>query len=170
MAEDAIEPGVEANGYVKVLFVPTIAVPSAPTVAELTAETAVAITYALTTTGYTHTTTEEALTTGRFTLANALQKSGKVTDEISITYVYKNDLSDTISTKLPKGATGFLVERWALENGEEWAADQVVNVIPIEAGQPLPDIPAENDPELTRTQRINVVGKVQRDVKVVAGA
>jgi len=164
-AEDIVE-GSEVNGQVSIRFATAVADPENPTVAEW--DDATPITYQLTTSGYTHTVTAERLTTGRFSLANALQKEGKITDEISITYVYENDLSDPISTTLDKGVTGFILERWGIENGLAGAAGQTVDVIPVEAGIGAKLAPGDSDPELTRTKNLNVIGEVHRDVKLVA--
>lgn len=168
MSQGEIGAASTAADNGKVVFVPELANQDAPTATELNAATAVDITHLLQ--GYTHDTSAESLSLTRFLLGNSLSLEGTITDTVSLTFPYKNDLTDTISTKLPKGQTGYIVERWAVPNEQEFAAGDILqSVIPITAGTPLPNIPADNDPEFTRTQVLHVAGKVGRDIAVVAG-
>lgn len=167
MSTEAVPAGTVADGNGLVLFVPTIAVPSAPTVAELTATGVKFLTYSIVGGGYTHTITVNKVKIDRFTLAQELQKDGIVTDELSIKYVYDNTADDVVRLALPTGQVGFIVERFAVPNGQAIAAADIVDVIPIKASIPAKDAPAANA-ELTRTQALNVTGIVQRDVAVAA--
>lgn len=167
MAEENVPEGVGADGNLLVLFVPTIADPGAPTVAELTAAGVEKLTYSITGTGYNHTVTINQITSNRLTLPQTLQYDGTEVDELEITYVYTNTEEDVVRLALPKGQEGFIVERWAIRNGTDIAAAQIVDVIPIKASTPRKNAPASNQ-ELTRTQRLNVTGPVRRDVAVIA--
>lgn len=167
MVLETVPQGIVSDGNGLVLFVPTIANPAAPTVAELTAGTVKKLTYSITGDGYTHTVTIGTVTANRLTLKQVLQYDGTVTDELSIKYVYTNTAGDVVRLALPEGTTGFIVERWAVPNATNIAAAQLVDVLPISASIPLKDAPATNT-ELTRTQRLNVTGTVYRDVLVVA--
>ena len=167
MAEEIVPEGIGSDGQGLVLFVPAIANPAAPTVAELTGVGVVKLTYSITGTGYNHTVTINQVTSNRLTLPQTLQADGTEVDELSITYVYTNTDADVARLALPRGQEGFIVERWAVPNGTDIAADQIVDVIPIKASASLKNAPVQNQ-ELTRTQRLNVIGTVHRDVVVVA--
>lgn len=167
MPLETVPAGTPSDGQGLVLFVPTITNPAAPTVAELTAGTVKKLTYSITGDGYAHSVTINAVTANRLTLKQTLQYDGTEVDELSITYVYTNTAGDVVRTALPQGTSGFIVERWAIPNETNIAVAQIVDVIPIKASVPVKNAPAANQ-ELTRTQRLNVTGPVQRDVLVAA--
>lgn len=167
MPLETVPAGKVSDGNALVLFVPTIADPANPTVAELTAGTVKKITYSLTGDGYNHGTTVNTVTANRFTLAQAIQYDGTVTDDLEITYAYTNTAGDVVRLALPQGTTGFIVERWAIANDVAIAAAQLVDVIPITASLQRKNPPASNA-ELTRSQKLNVTGTVYRDRPVAA--
>lgn len=164
---ETVPAGVVSDGNGLVLFVPTIANPAAPTVAELTAGTVKKITYSITGDGYKHDTTVNTVVAERLTLAQAIQYDGTVTDDLEITFAYTNTVGDVVRLALPQGTTGFIVERWAVPNDTAIAAAQLVDVIPIKASIQRKNAPAKNQ-ELTRSLKLNVTGPVQRDVAVAA--
>lgn len=169
MSLEEVPEGTPSDGNLLVLFVPAIADTSKPTVEELTAAGVVKLTYSITGDGYNHTVTINKVTANRLTLPQQLQYDGTEVDDLAITYAYTNTEGDIVRVALPKGTVGNIVERWAVPNGEDIAADQLVDVIPIKASTPTKNAPATNT-ELTRTQALNVTGKVQRDVPIVAAA
>jgi hypothetical protein len=169
MATEAVPAGTVADGNGLVLFVQTIADPyvNGPTVAELTAAGVKKLTYSIQGGGYTHNITINKVKVNRLTLPQELQYDGIITDDLSIKYVYTNTAGDVVRLALPVGQTGFIVERWAIPNGQTIAAGDIVDVIPIKASIPAKDAPASNA-ELTRTQTLNVTGPVARDIPVHA--
>lgn len=167
MVAETVTPGVISDGNGLILFVPTIANPAAPTVAELTAGTVKKLTYSITGDGYNHTITSATVTANRLFLKQVLQYDTTITDELSITYVYTNTTDDVVRIALAEGVTGYIVERWAVDNGAAIAAAQLVDVIPIKAGISTKNAPASGQ-ELTRTQALNVTGAVQRDRPIAA--
>lgn len=167
MALETAPPGVVSDGNVLVLFVPTIADPTAPTATELTAQTVVPLTYSGSGDGYKHDVTINDVTINRFTMKQSLTEEGTTDDKITYTYVYTNTVSDVALTALPEDTVGYIVERWAVPNAQVVAADDVVDVVPFKAGIPKKDAPTTNQ-ELTRTQNLNVTGTVNRDVSVVS--
>ena len=167
MATEAVPTGTISDGNGLVLFVPAIADINNPTVAELTAVGVKKLTYSIDAGGYTHTITVNKVKVNRLTLKQELQYDGVVTDDVSIKYIYNNTVDDIVRLALPTGQTGFIVERWAVPNGQDIAAADIVDIIPIKASIPAKDAPAANA-ELTRTQALNVTGIVARDVAVVA--
>lgn len=169
MAEETVAQGVVADGHGLVLFVPAIANPAAPTVTELSAVGVKKLTYSLTPDGFAHDTSVATVTSGRWTLAQALEYDGIITDTVEVTYVYTNTESDVARLTLTPGIEGFIVKRLAIENGEAIVADQIVTVLPIKASIQR-DVPPTQNSELAKIQKLNITGKVQRDVKVVAGS
>jgi len=169
MALEEVPDGTPSDGNGLVLFVPTIADPSKPKVSELTASGVVKLTYSITGDGYAHTVTINKITANRLTLPSQLQYDGTEVDDLSITYAYTNTEGDVVRLALPKGTRGYIVERWAVANEVAPAVDQLVDVIPIQASVSLKNAPVTNQ-ELTRTQALNITGKVHRDVEIVASA
>lgn len=167
MSLEDVPAGTPSDGNGKVWFVPTIADPSKPSVTELTGSSAIPLTYSITGDGYSHTVTINKITANRLTLPNQIQYDGTEVDDLAITYAYTNTESDVVRLALPKGTTGYIVERWAVANEVDPTAGQIVDVIPIQASTPLKNAPVTNQ-ELTRTQALNITGKVYRDVLLVA--
>jgi hypothetical protein len=167
MVLETVPAGVVSDGNGLVLFVPAIANTAAPTVAELTAGGVKKITYSITGDGgYTHGVTINTVTANRLTLVQTIQYDGTIADDLEIKFVYTNTAGDVVRLALPQGQAGFIVERWAVPNSQAIAAGDIVDVIPIKASLQRKDAPAANT-ELTRTQKLNVTGTVQRDVAVV---
>lgn len=167
MATEAVPAGQVSDGYGLVLFVPAIANIFAPTVSELSSGSVKKLTYSIEAGGYKHDVTINTVKINRFTLPQTLQQDGTIEDTLSIQYAYTNTAGDVARLALPVGTTGFIVERWAVLNGQVIAAADIVDVIPIKASLPLKDAPVANQ-ELTRTQNLNVTGSVARDVAVAA--
>jgi hypothetical protein len=168
MPLETVTPGMTAEGNGLVLFVPAIANPAGPTVAELTAGTVKAITYSITGDGYSHGITSTAVKANRYSLAQEIQYDGTVVDDLEITYVVSKTTGDVVRLALPQGTSGFIVERYGYPNSTAIAAAQILDaVIPIKAGLPRPNALVMNQ-EITRTQRLNVSGTVYRDVVVAA--
>jgi hypothetical protein len=166
MSLEDVPAGTPSDGNGKVWFVPTIADPSKPKVSELTAQTAIPLTYSITGDGYAHTVTINKITANRLTLKNQVQYDGTEVDDLAITYAYTNTEDDVVRLALPQGTRGYIVERWAVANEIDPTAGQIVDVIPIQASASLKNAPATNA-ELTRTQALNITGKVWRDVELV---
>lgn len=165
MALESVPAGQASDGRGLVLFVPAIANPSAPTVAELTAETVTPLTYSLVGDGFRHDTTENTITTSRYTLKQQLELAGTVVDTLEVQYV----TGSPAETALTEGSTGFIVHRLGVPNETDPAATQVGDVIPIRAGVQRKVAPTANT-ELQKVQKLFITGPVQRDVAFVAGA
>jgi hypothetical protein len=164
MALETVPAGVVSDGNGLVLFVPTIADPTAPTTTELTAGTVKKLTYSITGDGYKHDITVNTVTINRLTLKQVLQYDGTVTDDLEITYVWGLPTTGDIARlALPVGTTGYIVERWNVANGTAPAVGDIVDVIPIKAGLQRKNAPTANA-ENTITQKLNVTGTVNRFV------
>lgn len=167
MTLESIAAGTPADGNGLVLWVPAIANPAAPTVAELTAGTVKPLTYALAPDGFDHQTSVAIITSGRYTLAQALESEGVITDTLEVKYVYNAAQTDTASTTLTTGTTGFVVKRLGVANGTAVQAGQKVTVLPVKCGVKR-DVPPTANTELMKIQKLLITGTVNRDVAVAA--
>lgn len=163
MALETVPAGQASDGRGLVLWVPAIANPAAPTAAELNAGTVKALTYSLVPDGFRHTTTENVISSGRYTLRQILELPGTVIDELEVQYV----TGSPAETTLTEGTTGFIVHRLGVPNETAPTAAQKVDVIPGRAGLQRKVAPTANT-ELQKVQKIFVAGTVQRDVAIAA--
>jgi hypothetical protein len=163
MALENVPAGQSSDGRGLVLWVPAISNPAAPTVAELTGGTVVAITYSLTPDGFRHDTTENVISDGRYTLKQVLELPGTVTDTLELQYV----AGTPAQTALTEGTNGFIVHRLGVPNETTIAAAQKVDVIPVRAGVQRKVAPTANT-LLSRQSKMFVTGTVYRDVAVAA--
>lgn len=163
MALESVPAGQASDGRGLVLFVPTIAGPAAPTVSELTAGTVKPLTYSLVGDGFRHDTTENVITSSRYTLKQQLELAGTVVDTLEVQYVS----GSPAETALTEGTTGYIVHRLGVPNETAPAAAQKVDVIPVRAGVQRKVAPTANT-ELQKVQKLFISGPVQRDVAIVA--
>lgn len=170
MSLSEVAPGQVSDGRSKVLFVPTIANPAAPTVAELTASGVIDLTYQLFGDGFDHQTEVTKFETTRYTLEQLLENEGTVKDTITLRYPYIGEDSDEVRTGLTRGTKGFIVERLVVPNEEDLEADQLLSIVaPVAAGLQR-EIPRTRNTEIGKIQDLLVTGRVERDVKIAAGA
>lgn len=167
MATEDVQNGFAADGNGNVLWVTAIADVNAPTVAELAA--GIPITYGLTPDGFSHTVTENRITTGRYTLKQIIELAGTVQDNVELTYVYNRANPTAVETALgTTGTAGFLVHSLGYESGHVFAAADVINaIIPCTTGIARDNPPAANT-EPTKTVGMYVSGVVAREVAVAA--
>ena len=168
--------GVQAEGNVSVVFVSGALTVSAPTVAQITAGTELSGFIK----GGTFTPTAEQNTGDDRRLASreTYQVLGRVTRGFDdVQYVYNPQELDPAGhadnaayEDLAEGTTGHIVIRWGLDTDTAYAAGQVVDIIPIEAGAQRKVGPAENDEfaRLVVSQRWGVTGPSSVDVVVAA--
>ncbi|RKT33675.1 hypothetical protein DEU34_2279 [Microbacterium sp. AG1240] len=164
-----VQPGFAADGRGTVLWAETLAVPSAPTAAEIADATP--LTYGLTADGFMHDTTIATITTGRYTLAQALELDGTVTDTVEVRWVYNRVTPTDVETTLgTPGTDGYLIHSLGYPNGHTFVAGDVLNaVIPVTTSIPR-DVPPAQNSEAVKIQKLNVRGQVHREVEVAAGA
>lgn len=163
MALEDVPAGTAADGRGLVLWVPTIADPSGPTAAELTAGTVKQITYELAPDGFRDTTTENVIDGSRYTLKQDIELPGTVTDTLELQYVTGSDAE----TALAEGTTGFIVRRLGVTNETAVAATQKVTVWPVRAGIQR-TVPPTKNTQLMRVQKMFITGTVRRDVAVAS--
>lgn len=163
MALETVPAGKAADGFGRVWLVTAIAGANGPTVAEINAGTTKELTYSLSSDGYRHETTENAIPVSRYTLRDQLELPGTIQDQLELQYA----TGTTADTSLPSGTVGYIVQRLGVANETAAAAAQVVDVIPIRAGIQRKVAPTANT-ELMKVQKMFVTGPVRRDVAIVA--
>jgi len=165
MPLEDVPAGQPADGRGLVLLVETIAGEGGPSVAEASAATTVALTYSLTGDGFRHETTENTISTSRYTLKQQLELAGTVTDTLELQYV----TGSPADVALKEGTEGFIVHRLGVPNDVEPAAGQEVDVIPFRAGVQRKVAPTANT-ELMKVSKLFITGPVRRDVTIGAAA
>ena len=168
MANEPVQKGFAADGHGIVLWVDSIADPEKPTAAEIASGERV--TYGLTPDGFTHDVSIATVTSGRYTLDQALEYDGIVTDTLEVRWVYNRENPTDVESLLGvAGVDGFIVHALGYENGHELTTGDVVNaVIPVTTSVPR-DVPPAQNSEAVKVQKLNVTGKVAREVAIVAG-
>lgn len=160
---------VQADGNLKVLFVPTIADTEAPTVGELTAGTVIDLSCYLTGDGFTPNTDEQTVTDERICTRQTFEQPGRYQDQLDLAYVY-NILSagdDAARIALTQLRVGNIVARWGQDFEDAVTAGDIVDVYPVKLGVQKKQPPVANS-VLRIAQKPFVIGKVQRDVEVAA--
>lgn len=171
--------GVQAEGNVSIVFVAGgFANPAAPTLTEIA--TGVELSGYLK--GGTFSPTAEQATGDdrRVSSRETFQVLGRVSRGLDdFQYVYNPQQLGTPGHSdneayeaLAEGTTGDLLVRWGKDAEAAYAANDIVDVTPVECGAQRKVGPAENDEfaRLVCAQRLGVTGPAEVDVKVVAGA
>lgn len=171
MPYEEVQRGQAADGHGIVLWVPTIENLANPTVAELTAGTVKRITYGLTPDGFNHDTSVATITTGRFTLDQALELDGKITDTVEVRWVYNRTTPTAVESTLgTPGVSGNLVKILGYRNDHVIDEDTKINaIIPVTTSVPR-DVPPTENSELVKVQKLNVTGRVFREHEITVAA
>lgn len=168
-----IPTSIPADGSVKVLWVPTIADPDAPTLDELTDTGVIDLSCYLTDDGYAPAIDEQVSTDNRLCSRQTFEQPGRFTYTLNLTYVYQGqDLSApdnrAFATLRPKEA-GNVVSRWGADYELPIELGDLVEVWPATCGQQMKQAPEANG-RLRLMQRIFITSLVTKDVAVVAGS
>ena len=170
MAGPDVAPGQVSDGFGLVLWVPAIADPKAPTVAELTASGVLDLTYKLFGDGFDHQSEVTKFETTRYTLRQTLENEGSEKDTITLKYPYVGTEADVVRLALTRHTTGFIVERLNIAKDVPVEADQLLSIVaPARCGKQR-EIPRTKNTEVGKIQDLLPTGTVETDVKVVAGA
>ena len=166
---------VTAEGNVKVAFVPAIANIAAPTVTELNA--GVDITCYLPETWGGITADQARGEQRRMCSKESFEILGRITRQVAdFTYTYlpqedSSDPANKVKTTMAPGTPGFLVMRYGPAATDAWAAADVVDVIPVEAGAQTKNTGGSDEfAPLTITQGVSATGVLEEDAVVAAGA
>lgn len=165
----SVPASVTTNGTTSVVFVETIATPSAPDVDEINAVSSLDISCYLTGDGFAPETNEETVDDPRLCQVQTFEQRGDFTDSLELTYVFNpdNPTEDEAHTTLLEGTTGFLVVRWGVDSDQAFAAGDIVDVYPVTFGVQRKQQPTRNGVHKIM-QKPFVTGQVYRDVVVAA--
>lgn len=131
------------DGMIKVSFVPTIAVITAPTTTELNAGTPLEA--QLTPDGLSVAIATAGVDTSKLNSTANSEIIGRDTYTVSVKYVRGgHSYATAIQAALTRGASGYLVARRDIVATTAWASSQKVEVYPIQCQRPSPDTPAAN--------------------------
>lgn len=167
--------GVRSRGNETLIFVPTITAPAAPTVAELTAVTAVNISCYVS--AFSPTGTQESAEDTRLCSEQIFEDPGDVAITIEpVEYVYEPQAAPASATNkaydvMKNGVTGYLVDRRGLNaRTVAVAAAQKVDIYPVRLGEQfrVPLDPGQQGGKFRITQKPFVTGPYLYDVAVVA--
>lgn len=166
--------GVSAQGNETVIYVPTIGTITAPTVAELTGSSALNLGYALR--GFAPNSEQGTSDDIRLASTQTFENPGRVKKSIDdITYVYDPQAATgTTSNKhyetLKLNVKGFLVDRRGVPATTAVAANQVVDIYPVQFGDQrrVAIDPSAEGGKFEIIQKPFVINIVQTDIKVVA--
>ena len=142
-------PSTPADGNVKVVLVPAVADAANPTLAELTAETAVDISCYLTGDGWQPTQDQATITDERLCSTQTFGKPGRKTLGLTLRVIdntntpYEAEYNAAVDT-LVEGSQLYAVYRAGLPFDEPFAAGQTVRVWPFNPGMKQNDPPEAN--------------------------
>lgn len=167
-----VPPGVTAEGFVSVFFVPAIANPDQPKLTEINATGSLNISCYLAKDGFGVTPEQETATDERFCSKQVFESLGKIKETFDdLVYVYDSQnptsLTNKAYTVLAPGTSGFFVVRWCKDNEIAWAVGDKVDVYPVQVGAQGKQKPEANSNLFTR-QKVVQTGFSNKDVAVVA--
>lgn len=135
---DTVPPAIDIEGNLVIWWVPTIAVLTAPTVAEIGAVTAFRVTHSFTPGGFNFTGSQAKNTDERLALVDVLETLGKVSNTLSLEYVDSTTASSAAVVLKPTppatSKSGYFVIRPNVPIGTLVAAAQKVQVVPVTVG------------------------------------
>ena len=162
---------VLADGNLKVLWVPAIAVQTAPTVAELTGASVVDLSCYLTPDGYTPGDDEQEVIDDRLCSTQTYSKPGRSSKTLEIMYIFQPQLPAATDNKaystLVFLTTGFIVERWGKLFSSAVIATDRVDVKPAQCGKQRKQPPEANS-VFKIAQKIYITGAVNENTAVSA--
>lgn len=165
-----VPASVPSDGNLRTYWVPVLADPAAPTLAELNAAGSVDLSCYLTGSGYTPSLDEAAVTDDRLCSREDFERPGRIKNGLALQYVYRPQepvaATNKAFTTLKHLTAGYVVSRWGMPYETAFATTQVVDVLPVQCGV-QDKMPPEGNSVLKIGQKMFVTGKAQRDVAVV---
>jgi hypothetical protein len=166
--------GVSAQGNETVIFVPTLAIPTAPTVAELTGASALNLGYALR--GFSPNSEQGTSEDIRLASTQTFENPGRVRKTLDdITYVYDPQAAAAAPMNkhyetLRLGVKGFMVDRRGIPATTAVIAAQKVDVYQVQLGDQrrVAIDPSAEGGKFEIIQKPFVVGLVREDATVTA--
>lgn len=160
---------VTFDGTDLVLWVPTLADPAYPTLTELNAGTVVDMTCYFSDTGWAPVLTEAVVTDNRLCSRTDFGRPGRKAYSMPLMYVFNPESAadDEARLALTYLATGYFVERPAVDFDTAIAAWDFVDVYPVVLGEQHPAGRTANSPWLMQ-QQAYLTGEKQTLVRVLA--
>lgn len=172
MPVTSVPLSISADGNIRVDFVKTIAVVTAPKAAtEILATTSLQLTCYLTA-QLAPDASQSTFTDDRMCLTQPLERLGTTTRSLSdLEYIFDQQNAASNGNKaymtLTPGTTGFLVVRYGIDVATAPAAGQFADVWPVECGVQV-KLPGERNSTLRVKQKLGVTGPVVPDVAIAA--
>ena len=172
MANEPVQKGTVFDGNGILLLCQPFENPTRPTIAELTASSAVRITYGTATDGFAHNTSFASVTTGRWGLKQVLTLEGQRTDDLTIKYVYNRAEPTEVETALgTPGVEYDVVKIVGYPNDHVIDEDTKINaIIPIRTASAT-DVPEAANTEVMKQMIPEIRAEVitEERIQVVAG-
>lgn len=145
-----------ADGNIKATWALSIASIAAPTVAELTAGTAVDLECFITLNGLDIKGDTASVDNTALCSTDDTEEPGRVSYQIELTVKRKEDpLQDKGWNTLTDRAPGYLVVRRSVSADIAWAADQTCEVYPVRCGRPIMEMPEKNSAQRFKVKLFN---------------
>lgn len=159
---------VPADGHQSVWWVPTLADPENPTVAELTAPSVIDASCYLTAEGWTPGTDEQTITDDRLCSTASYEQPGRLQHTLEISYVHNPDspADNELYLALSRLTSGYFVFRVGVPYDQPVAAGDIVDVYPVKMGYRRKN-PGTANSVLTVSQKAFITGPVVQDAVVV---
>ena len=172
-----IQPnGVNVQGAVKVIWVETLADPTAPTLTEINAGTSLDVSKMLYEGGWQPGVTANKVSAKRRLADTKVYEKFGTTTETLADLQYQVDPQAASGSDGKKayeafveGSTGYFVERLGIDADTDMAAAQFVNTYPVVMGpQTISGDTADEASEFQVTQPVGITGATHQNVAVVA--
>lgn len=169
MTSPLLPQSVKSDGTLTLLYVQTLADPSAPKLTEINAATSQELHGYITGDGWQPSGEQATITDTRIASTQDFEKPGRKTKSLTVVYVHNpaDPANNEAYLTLAEGVTGFVLARYGVPRSQAWAIDDLTDAWPIEAGEPMKNWNGANSVH-TATQRLFVTNEVQVDVAVVA--
>jgi hypothetical protein len=166
-----VPTSIPADGSVKVLWVPVLADPTAPTLDELTDSGVVDLSCYLTDDGWQPGLDEQVSTDDRLCSRQTFERRGRFSYNLDLVYVYQGQnlaLADNRAFAVLRPAElGFVVSRWGADYELPVEAGDLVDVWPGECGEQQKQAQEANG-RLRIMQKIFIRDRVVKDLLVLA--
>lgn len=159
---------IPTDGFLGVLWVPSLANPLAPTVTEVNAVSRVDISCYLTGGGYANATEEATINDPRLCSRQDLEQPGKIKHTLGLMYVHnpKAPAENACYLALTRDALGFIVARYGVPFDDPWAAGDIVDVSPVKCGYRV-KVPSEENAVFKISQKLYLTGELAEDAVIV---
>lgn len=154
-------PSTPADGNVRIVWTPTIALTTAPTAVILNGATTIDLSCYLTADGFNPGLDESVISDGRLCETETFEQPGRTSRTLSLTYIDNGNtlLTNLAATTLIPGTPGYIVRRSGKAYDATFASADIVEVWPVKCGK-RSKLPPEANSVLRITQKMFVTGRV----------